>query len=165
MRRVFEFWLLLLAMVCLSYPARAAFGRAGSTAERATIVVRPDGTCLVTNDATVPRASIEQMARFWQQFRNAGESDDDESPANPKPAETKPLTDQELADAIRTMTKERGDQSGAEPKFEALEVTSNSVHMVMTQSFPTLREMLQSFSQLSSQSGPSVQSVRFETTN
>lgn len=114
---------------------------------RVTVTVKADGSARVTNEATQPRKVVEMQITAWQRYhKNAenGEPDDNAPPPAPAPkTETKPLSDQELAAKLREMNEERPEPGEGGPRtIDSLEVLSNSVRIVATRSFASLKDLL-----------------------
>jgi hypothetical protein len=114
-----------------------------------TLVIKADGSCVLTNEMVQSRKPLESQVASWEQYSKraeaAGSEDEDTPPAVAPPAkpERKTLTDEELASKIREMYKQQGSYGGdAGQEIEKLEVTTNSVRVVIRRSFGSLKELL-----------------------
>src|SRR6266487_3499319 len=117
----------------------------GSSDNHTTLTIKPAGSCVVTSESVQPRKATELQVRSWERFAKARENAEDEDAVAPPPpaADQKPLSDDELAKKIREMHSKRFDtDEEIEQKIETLEVTTNSVRMVTSRSFGSLRELL-----------------------
>lgn len=139
----------LVAVTCLWAPAAEAqsFGSwgMGNGDTRTTLTVKSDGSCLLTTEQVQPRKTLELQIRSWERYARIGEELEDApaAPAQPPKEESKALSDDGLAKKARDMYSARLDsdeESGQ--KIESLEVTTNSVRVVMSQSFGSLKDLL-----------------------
>ena len=143
------------------------FGQGDS---RSTLAIRPDGSCVLTNEAVQPRPSLEAQAAAWERQSKMAEGPDSEeenAPPAPPPAakaEPKKLTDEQLAAKLREMYQQaNGVGDNARLEVEKLELTTNSVRVVTRRTFASLKELL---SQHASSWEPTLlmsENVRFET--
>src|SRR3989442_129395 len=75
------------------------FGREDS---RTTLVVKSDGSCLLTNETVEPRAMVEMQIKAMDRWQNSTDDSEDETQPVPSPntpaanSTQKALTDQEL---------------------------------------------------------------------
>lgn len=139
---------------------------AGAADSRTTLTIQPDGSCVIRTESVQPRLTVEQQVRMQERMQQATEDDEDED-AVPEPAaqkNAKPYTDEELAKKYREITEESHEQrlQMGEVKLESVEVKSNTVSAVMTQSFPSLEELLKNPHAIWGQSGLYFESLRFE---
>jgi hypothetical protein len=152
---------LIIVTATLPLSARAqsyfggGFGRGGGNTQ-ATLRIKPDGSSLLTSESTEQRDNIENQIKFWNRY-SAGDSDgasdlsaldpDTGLPASAVTAQKpdqKPLTDDELKAKLKQMyeaASELGDESVAQ-NIESIDLTSNSVHIVSTRAFPSLKDLL-----------------------
>src|SRR5438093_5047994 len=85
----------------------------GESDNRTILVVKPDGSCVLTNEAIQPRNSLEMQVTSWERYSKMSEGtrpeDEDAaltSPPSAKPAQ-KALTNEELAAKLREMYQQR----------------------------------------------------------
>jgi len=140
-------------------------GPAFAGEERAMLTIKPDGSCLFALDITEPRIIAEQQVRVWERFQKANDNaDEDAKPATT--AEAKPFTDEQLAAKIRQTLQLRAEQNGVEEDFteklEKLEIKTNTVRTVTTQTFATLEEMLKHGQSLWGRVGLNFENVKVE---
>jgi len=150
--RYLSLTLALLAAAAVSAEAQyfrsmsGGFGGEGNS--RTVLVIKRDCSCVLTNETTQARKSMEMQVSTWERYSKMadgiGVPDEDEPPALSQAAkDRKPLTNEELAAKLREMYQDRPD-SGAEEalKVETVEVSSNSVLLVTTASFASLKDLL-----------------------
>jgi len=144
--------LAVVALGLLAGPVSGQFfggGAFGQGESRITLTVKPDGSCVLTNESVEPRKSLETQVAAWARYSKAAEGpgaeDENAPPATveaAKPAQ-KTLTDEELAAKIREIYQQQsnfGPQAGTE--VEKVEVSTNSVRVVTRRGFGSLRELL-----------------------
>src|SRR4051812_34901506 len=159
--RIFSTVMWLIAFTCSSLQAAQS---------RNTLLIKADGTSTFTMDATDARASVEAQARAFERYRkqaqDAEDSLDEPQPRKQKEpaAETKAMTDQELADAIKKNADFQAEQIGimAPVKLDLVDVQKETVHIVSTMQFPTLKEMVGQSPMLWSHSGLYFNSMQLE---
>ncbi len=123
-----------------------AFGEGNG---RTTLTIKPDGSCLLTNESVQQRKSLEMQLKAWERYSKVAEgsmSEDDNAvpaPSQPAKPEQKTLTDEELASKTREMYQQRNGMGGeAGSEIEKLEVSTNSVRLVTWRGFASLKELL-----------------------
>ena len=166
-------WVLSLiaasAAICSaqSFLGRGGFGGGAGSQQRIAIAIKSDGSSVVTNENVSSRAAMEQGIRMREAWEKRAEGDAEEVNLEPakKTAEVKPYTDQELAAKIREMERVSSEQYGTElQKIEAIEITTNTVRLVRTGSFASLRELLSHIGTVLGGTFP-MDNMRLETTN
>jgi hypothetical protein len=157
-------------VICLFVASLTAFVAPPASANdsRITFALRADGSCIIRQEITQPRAQIEQQLRMQERMKKMqdGDDEDDNAPIIPPPAEkdSKPYSDEELTKKLRVMAEEQQEwmaQAG-ETKLESVDVKSNAVSSVTMQSFPSLEDLLKNPYVLWGQSGLAFESIRFE---
>src|ERR1041385_623322 len=149
----FSVMLVLTPFITLSVRGQSFYSRAYGGSEpdtHATLAINASGACLLTREMTQSRRSLETQITVWERYSkmsDGGLPDADEEPAisAPPPAKTdqKPLTDEQLPAKIREMYQqqsEAGDGEGV--KIDKIELTTNSVRVIMTRSFSSLKALL-----------------------
>src|SRR5262245_3905222 len=66
---------------------------ASADTTRMTLLLRADGSCWLTNEATVLRAPLEQQLRTWQRFKQRAEAANDGTDEDPPPPAIPPKDD------------------------------------------------------------------------
>jgi hypothetical protein len=158
-----------LVLACSISSAQAQmFGGWGQNDTRTVLSIRPDGSCLLSNEMSQSRSAMEMAVKSWEMYSKdtdelTRDDPDAATPNTPKP-EAKKLTDQELSAKLRSMYEDRsatGDEDSSS-KLNAVEISSNTVRIVTSSSFGSLKELL---SESAYSWGPSllmVQSARLE---
>lgn len=120
----------------------------GESDNHSILAVKPDGSCVLTNETVQPRKSLEMQVTSWERYSkmSEGTGSEDEDPAiasqPAKPAQ-KALTDEELIAKLREMYQQRPDHGeDAPPRIETVEVSTNSVRVVTSRSFPSIKDLL-----------------------
>ena len=113
------------------------------------LVLKSDGSSTLTNDTVQPRKSLEMQVISWERYSKMSEGngpeDEDAATAAPQPSKPAPkaLTNEELIAKLREMYQQRPDLSEeAALKIETVEVSTNSVRIVTTRSFASIKELL-----------------------
>lgn len=119
----------------------------GENDSRTILSIRPDGSCVLTNQVTEPRKSLEMQVTSWERFSkmSEGAEDGDAGPSSPQLAksEQRPLSSEELVSKVREMYQARPDSEEEQGvKIDTVEVSSNSVRLVTTRSYTSLKELL-----------------------
>lgn len=130
--------------------AEAQFFRSSGGGEQnnqSVLVIKSDGSSLLTNRVTQSRKTLEIQVTSWERYSKiaGGGSLDEEAIAAmaqaPK-AGQKALSQEELISKVREMYAQRSEPDEEGPmKLEGLEVSSNSVCLVTTRSFASLKEL------------------------
>jgi len=120
----------LVALVLVALP----FALGGCMEQDATLTIKPDGTCVMKGEMTIARAIVEKQIAQMRRFIEEPEEGEEKK-------EEKPLTDEELAKAVRE-TFENGPPRGGEAKLDAVEVKKDKVRIVVTVTYPTVKEMV-----------------------
>jgi len=142
-------WILAAVTVWAASASASRFASFGSSGEeqRTCLVVKGDGSCLLTNVSLLPRKWLESQLASWVRYRNrsedADDSDPDDAPASAPKSPAKQFTDEELAAKLREMYDQMSemDESGS-TTIKTLDVTTNLVRVVSTASFASLTELL-----------------------
>lgn len=118
----------------------------GENDSHTILFIRSDGSCVLTNQVTEARRSLEMQVTSWERFSKMSEGADDEDTANASPQPAKPaqksFTSEELVAKVREMYQERPDAEEDEGvKIDTVEVSSNSVRLVTTRSYASLKEL------------------------
>lgn len=157
---------------CLSLVATGACAAAWgfSYSVKTVIAISPNGAVHTTNESTQSRATAEQMARMWDRWGNDTdiEVDEDEEAAQPKkPSTPKPFTDAELTEKLRASFQKMPEAYGGsgEMSVDRIEVTSNIVHTIVSQSYSNLDEFVGTGANIFAQAGVASDDVRFQATN
>jgi hypothetical protein len=134
---------------------------------RTTLTLKADGSCVIRTESAQPRLTIEQLVRRQEEMKKIDQGDDEEEDVIPQAVAdqaSKSYTDEELAKKFRELTEERQEQmfQAGETKLESIDVKSNVVRAVTTQTFPSLEELLKNPYALWGQSGLAFESLRFE---
>jgi len=140
---------------------------AAANESRTTLTLNADGSCVVRTELAQPRLTVEQQVRMQEQMKKMQEGDDEDErvlPPAPAQQDSKPYSDEELAKKFREITEERQEQmfQMGETKLQSIDVNSNMVRVVSTQTFPSLEELLKNPYALWGQSGLAFESLRFE---
>ncbi len=119
----------------------------GENDSHTILFIRSDGSGVLTNRVTEPRKSFEMQVASWERFSkmSKGAQDEDAPPSSPQlsRSEQKPLTSEELVSKVRQMYQERPDSEDDEAvTIDAVEVSSNSVRLVTTRTYASLKELL-----------------------
>ncbi len=149
----FNLAMLLITLTAGSAGAQSFYysegGMFGETDTRTTLVVKPDGSCFLTNEMAQPRKLLEMQLTSWERYSKmadgAGTEDEDASTPAPQSAkpEQKALTDEELKSKIQEMYKQRSDlQEESGLKIERIETSTNTVRLVSSRTFPSLKDLL-----------------------
>jgi hypothetical protein len=142
---------LLVASVAAGQSFEFLEGSFGQNDTHTTLVIKPDGSCVLSNEVIQTRKSLEMALKNWERYSKMSEGISDPGPDDPPPAEPpktdqKPLTDSELIAKIREMHKERprieAADSGNALEVDTVEVSSNRVRLVTRWPFPSLKELL-----------------------
>ncbi len=165
-----------LAAAALAWLASSASGQYfggwgfGQGDNRSILTIKPDGSCVLTNEAVQPRQPLEAQVAAWERqsklAEGAGAEEENAAPATPPAAKAEPkkLTDEELAAKLREMyEQESGMGNNAGLEVEKLELSTNSVRVVTRRTFASLKELL---SQNAYSWEPTLlmsENVRFET--
>jgi hypothetical protein len=119
----------------------------GESDNHTTLVIKSDGSSTLTNEAVQPRKSLEMQVNAWERFSKMSEEDtgpdDEDTPvATAKPGQ-KALTNEELASKLREMYQQRADGgSDAALSIRSVEVLTNSVRILTSRSFASIKELL-----------------------
>jgi hypothetical protein len=113
---------------------------------RVLLLIQPDGSCVLTNEITEPRKVLERDVAAWERAAKMSEnggSEEEEAPSAPpaQPAPT-PLSDADLASKVRKIYEEPADSSGQAAQLNRVAVSSNSVQMITSQSFSSVKALL-----------------------
>lgn len=137
----------LSILVATGFSATAQFwgGRSGEIDNRTLVVILPDGTCAITNQNTEPRKMLEMQLASWEMSQKHAEGSDEDTPGSnisPSPGQ-KAFTDQEITSKVREM-RESMQQYGMQGELtvDDVKVTSNTVEIVTSQRFPSLKDLL-----------------------
>src|ERR1041384_4293286 len=132
------------AFIIITVAAAALLSSACAADQRFTLHIKSDGSCRLTNETVEPRVMAEQQMRMWEQMRKQSEAQGDDDVYPPlkipaPPAETKPLTDEELGAKIRELWKSQVEQEGADSgaKIDLVDVQKERVRTVSTRGFAT----------------------------
>jgi hypothetical protein len=142
-----------LTILVPAVAARQSFdysqGMFGQNDSRTTLVIKSDGSCALTNESVQPRKSLEmQISARARYSKLSGNPDDEGDEPTPPPSQAtkpdqKPLTNEELAAKIREMYRQRPDSEEDEAtKIDTVEVATNSVRIVTTHAFASVKELL-----------------------
>ena len=172
MNTLYALSLVVLAAALAGNPANAQMYRSfefgGENDTHTTLVIKSDGSCTLTNENVESRKMVESQVRSWERYAAMSDGIDsgDDDNATPPPAEkagTKPLTDGELKSKIEEMYDKQSDLNGeAAPKIGTVEISTNTVRVVASRAFSSLKDLL---SQNPYTWGPSVlmaENARFE---
>lgn len=134
---------------------------------RGTIVFHADGSVTVTNDNVQSRAGTEQQVRMWDRWRGGDVDADDVVDEPVREATPKPYTDDELAKKLRETTKKvrAAYNAATEPGIARLTIATNTVQIVITQSFASLKDFMAVAPLMFGQAGISIEQARLEMTN
>jgi hypothetical protein len=120
----------------------------GENNRQTLLAVRPDGSCVLTNQTTQSRKVLEMQVISWERYSQMSENGSPEDAealiASPQPPKSgrKPLADEELAKKVREMYQQRSDsEEDAAVKLAAVEISTNNVRVVTTRSFASLKEL------------------------
>ncbi len=169
MRNKIRTMLALTAAAALALCNATLFAQfsSGVKEQRTTVTIKADGSGQVSSEILQSRASLEQQVRMWERYQKEsdaeGDSSEETKPATKPVTETKPLTDAELTQKIRSMQsdeEERGGEAGEE-KLN-VEVQKDTVRLGTTRTFSSLEDMLRQGYRLWAESGLSFQNVRLE---
>jgi hypothetical protein len=153
MKTVYHIGGLIALIVLGAFSAEAQsrmFGGSVFGNQHATLVVRADGSCTLTNESTQNRASLEMQVTMWERYSKRLEGDEsgneDEAAAPPPPSKAvkTPLTDKDIESKIRAMYDHRSeyDDESSEVKIDSIQVATNTVRIVTTRSFATLKDLI-----------------------
>lgn len=116
--------------------------RSASADARTTLVLKPDGTCRLTHETVQPRATLEPRVRAWERALSLSDVDESDPPTLSTNVSPEPLTEDEFAAKLRKMLQDSSAfGTDAEQHLAELEVTTNTVRMVTSQSFDSLKEL------------------------
>lgn len=146
----FKLTLLLAVLVAVSAQGQLfSYMGFGENDTRTLLVINPDGSCVWTNETTQARKAMEMQLSTWERYSamsdNADSEDEDAAAAPPRPSkpEKKSLTNEELASKLRQMYQQQaGSEEGEAIKLAAMDISSNSVRLVTSRSFASLKELL-----------------------
>ena len=164
----FLFLSILFASASVSAASLDMGGWGGAKELSTTLVIKSDGTCVVTNEQILNRAIAEQQVLVWEQFRKRIDQDDEEDETAKKAEETpssdqKPMSDEELTRRFREIQKTVSEQTGDEgQKIETMEVGKETVRIVSTRTLASLQDMLRHSYSIFSQSMLTFENVRLE---
>lgn len=159
--RIFISSTMLLASMSI---ALAQWG-AGATDQKASVILRSDGSAILRSTTTMSRAQAEQSAQMMERYAAQAEAAADEPPEETaEPAEPKPLTDAELAGKLRKTSTLIWGLSGQEhhPLLERIDVTAEHVTTVWTNQFSSISSLLDDGRMLMMQAGFNFEKMRLE---
>ncbi len=144
-----------LASTTLSLLALSAQGQTfdmmgfGRSTSHIVLVIKSDGSCVLTSETDTPRRSLEMQLRSWEEYKKRSEGGDSEelvtdaAPPTTTKSERKPLSDEQLAVKIRELYQQReaSDEELA-AELQRVEVSTNQVHLVTRRSYASIRELL-----------------------
>jgi hypothetical protein len=119
----------------------------GESENHTILVVKSDGSCVLTNEALQPRKMLEMQITSWERYskmsEGTGPEDDDAAIPSPDKPAHKPLTNEELSAKLREMYQQRPDLGEeATLKIETVDISTNSVRLVTSRSFASIKELL-----------------------
>lgn len=121
----------------------------GGGDSRTTLTIKSDGNCQLRSENTQTRAAMEMQMRAYERFAKMAESEEEDEakpapPDQPVKTDQKALSDEELVKRIRDSYTTRLEMMGEarEGNIEAVDVTSNSVRIVTSRAFGSLKELL-----------------------
>jgi hypothetical protein len=155
--------LIILCVLSLAPFARAqVFGSSVALEHRNTLTIQSNGVCQIRTETLETRKAIEEQIRFWEAYLARAESD---NAAIKPPAQTNALSDADIATKLREISKKRVEVQPRSPaeKIERIEVTSNTVRVVITRPFDGLKQLLASAHYLATPIF-AFENIRFEKT-
>ena len=128
--------LFALVLFCLPGTVRAQFEMGGPTNSLSITTIKADGSCETRNESISSRAALELMVKMMSRYVG-GEIDSDEPPPQPKPADAKPLSDDELVSRIRDLEDNelRGLQSDNPAKVEVSFPSKETIKVTKSRQF------------------------------
>jgi hypothetical protein len=118
----------------------------GETETRTILVIKPDSSCVLSNQMTQSRRSMEMQVKAWERFSKLSDGADDEDIAPSAPfsqKDQKPFSDEELVSKIREMYQQRSETEDEQAiNLASVEALTDSVRLVTSHSFTSLKELL-----------------------
>lgn len=158
--------LTIFALCLASLLARAA--EMGSET-KTTLIIQPDGSCLVRSESGMPRAMAQQSAVMMERY---SEESNDESSGEPaaepaeseEPAEPKPISDEALTQKLRKLHDAMWNWMPEEsrPRVERIDVTKDRVVTIATNAFATIQSLLDDGRRQLALTGLAFERARFE---
>lgn len=145
----------------------------GGSEQNTVLTIHSNGSCSFVSKTVESRAMAEQQVRMMERYKKMSEAAEEggsaslaklEQSATNGAATSKPLTDAELNQQVSDMMKESAEQTGQNlnQKYD-VKVKKDNVIITTTQSFASVKEMLQNGASVWRQSGLVPRNVRFET--